>query len=237
MTPIPRNSSGQYTLPPGTYGVANTTIASAKFNTFVDDLTQDLNTARPISAGGTNATSADDARSNLGGVSTEYLSDLFAGMVSFFPMASPPTGWLICNGQAVSRTTYATLFNRIGTTYGSGNGSTTFNVPELRGEFIRGLDLSRGVDSGRALGSAQSDANKAHTHTGTTNTTGAHSHTYTAASVSVGANIQSGSGYGNNGFLADTSSSGDHSHTVTINSSGGTEARPRNIAMVPCIKT
>ena len=66
-----------------------------------------------------------------------------------------PTGWLKCNGALLSRTTYAALFAVIGTTYGAGDGSTTFALPDLRGEFLRGLDDGRGVDGGRALGSAQ----------------------------------------------------------------------------------
>lgn len=61
----------------------------------------------------------------------------------------------MCHGQAVNRTQYAGLFEIIGTTHGSGDGSTTFNVPDLRGEFIRGVDAGRGVDPARALGSKQ----------------------------------------------------------------------------------
>lgn len=78
-----------------------------------------------------------------------------SGAVMHFAMSSAPTGWLKANGAAVSRTTYASLFSAIGTTFGSGDGSTTFNVPDLRGEFTRGWDDGRGVDSGRAFGSAQ----------------------------------------------------------------------------------
>lgn len=69
------------------------------------------------------------------------------GMISFFGNSTAPTGWLPCYGSAISRTTYADLFSAIGTTYGAGNGSSTFNIPEMRGEFIRGWDGGRGVDS------------------------------------------------------------------------------------------
>jgi hypothetical protein len=78
-----------------------------------------------------------------------------AGAVMHFAQATAPNGWLVCNGQAVSRTTYAALFTAIGTTYGAGDGSTTFSLPDLRGEFIRGADVGRGVDAGRVVGSAQ----------------------------------------------------------------------------------
>lgn len=56
-----------------------------------------------------------------------------------------PTGWLLCNGSAVSRTTYAALFAKIGTKYGSGNGSTTFNLPNLHHKFIEGTTTSSEV--------------------------------------------------------------------------------------------
>lgn len=79
-----------------------------------------------------------------------------AGMISMFGNTSAPAGWLKCNGQAVSRTTYSDLFDAIGTVYGAGDGSTTFNLPDLRGEFLRGWDDARGVDSGRAIGTFQS---------------------------------------------------------------------------------
>lgn len=61
-----------------------------------------------------------------------------AGSVTSFAGASIPSGWLLCNGQAVSRTGYADLFTAIGTLYGSGDGSTTFNCPDFRGAFLRG---------------------------------------------------------------------------------------------------
>lgn len=67
-----------------------------------------------------------------------------------------PLGHLECNGAAISRTIYAELFGVIGVTFGVGDGSTTFNLPDLRGEFVRGWDHGRTVDSGRVFGSAQS---------------------------------------------------------------------------------
>ena len=80
------------------------------------------------------------------------------GAVYTFAGATVPTGWLKCNGALLSRTVYTALFAVIGTTYGAGDGSTTFALPDLRGEFVRGFDDVRGVDAGRALGSNQSDA-------------------------------------------------------------------------------
>lgn len=82
------------------------------------------------------------------------------GMVAAFASNSAPTGWLAADGSAVSRTTYARLFSRIGTIYGAGNGTTTFNLPDGRGVFLRGFDAGRGLDSGRVFGSYQEDSVK-----------------------------------------------------------------------------
>jgi microcystin-dependent protein len=76
-----------------------------------------------------------------------------AGTISAHSAATAPAGWLLCYGQAVSRTTYAGLFAAISTTYGAGNGSTTFNVPDMRGVRPAGLDNMGGTAAGR-LGSA-----------------------------------------------------------------------------------
>jgi microcystin-dependent protein len=135
-----------------------------------------------------------------------------SGSVSAFANSTVPTSWLECNGAAVSRTTYAALFTALGTTYGVGDGTTTFNVPDLRGEFIRGWDHSKGTDSGRAIASLQTDDLKAHTHT---------------LSMQTGTIQYSNGG---TGFPALNGSS-------TTGSTGGTETRPRNIAMMYCIKT
>ena len=78
-----------------------------------------------------------------------------AALLGYFPLSAAPAGWIAADGSAISRTTYALLFSKIGTLFGAGNGTTTFNLPDLRGEFVRGWDNGRGVDSGRTLGSAQ----------------------------------------------------------------------------------
>lgn len=75
--------------------------------------------------------------------------------VFYRAQASVPVGYLLADGSAVSRTTYSALFSAIGTLYGAGNGSTTFNLPDLRGVFARGVDLGRGLDPGRAFGTKQ----------------------------------------------------------------------------------
>lgn len=159
------------------------------------------------------------------------------GTIITFPANITPTGFLECNGALISRTIYADLFAVIGTTYGAGDGSTTFAIPDLRGEFIRGFDNGKGTDSGRTIGSSQSDAYGSHSHTGSTNSTGAHTHTVTGGAGSSTRTVSTASASSGIVFgTATTSSSGEHSHTVTIYASGSTETRPRNIAMMYCIK-
>ena len=139
------------------------------------------------------------------------------GAVMFFAQNSAPTGWLKANGAAISRTTYASLFAAIGTTFGVGDGSTTFAVPDLRGEFARGWDDGRGIDSGRTIGSYQADALENHTH-------------------NVLDRINAGAGEAN---VNGTSSGGsDITRTTTDPVTGrtSTETRPRNIALLACIK-
>ena len=89
---------------------------------------------------------------------TQDINATPAGTIMYFARDWAPTGWLKANGAAVSRTAYAGLFAVLGTYYGPGDGSTTFNLPDLRGEFIRSYDDRRGVDPGRWNGSWQGDA-------------------------------------------------------------------------------
>lgn len=126
-------------------------------------------------------------------------------------------GWLECNGATISRTTYAALFAAIGTTYGAGDGATTFKIPDLRGEFIRGYDNGRGVDSGRVIGSAQAADLASHSHQirGTLNGT------FAAGSQDIHRD--------NDGATTD-------GWNFNTNAAGGTETRPRNVAMKPFIK-
>jgi len=122
-----------------------------------------------------------------------------------------PDGHFECNGQAISRTTFSELFAVLGTSFGSGDGSTTFNIPDLRAEFIRGLDRGRGIDINRLLGSAQADDLKSHVHSIT--------------------NI-----WDNGGGSGVREGSGTQRGNVSTNATGGTETRPRNVALVFIIK-
>ena len=148
---------------------------------------------------------------------TQLLGYVSSGMVLPFAGSAAPTGWLECNGAAVSRTTFSALFAAIGTLWGIGDGSTTFNLPETRGEFIRGYDHSRGVDSGRAIGVWQDES------------FGIHAHVYGTRSMS--------------GYAGDSGNGGGMTTAATYDEetrntapTGGSETRPRNVAMMYIIK-
>lgn len=81
-----------------------------------------------------------------------------------FATQTVPDGYLICDGSEVSRADYADLYAALGTVWGEGDGTTTFNIPDLRGEFLRGFDADRGVDEGREFGSMQEHSLQKHTH-------------------------------------------------------------------------
>lgn len=137
------------------------------------------------------------------------------GTVQFYAANTAPAGWVKANGAALSRTTYAALFAAVGTTFGVGDGSTTFNIPDMRGEFPRGWDDGRGIDSGRAFGDAQADNFKSHRHT------------ITATNGAV---------LSNGGNMYKTSNTGNSASIDALADTGGTETRPRNISLLAIIK-
>ena len=179
-----------------------------------------------------------------GNLSFQIVNGVPSGAVFCVAVATVPTGYLECNGAAVSRSTYAALFTFIGTTYGSGNGSSTFNIPDLRGEFVRGADRGRGVDSGRNPATSQGSANLSHGHSvGVSMTDPGHVHATTVDNSKLfpangGAHVPYGGAGGYPGTIFTMSSANTGiSLSVSQNNAGGSEARPRNIAMVYIIKT
>jgi len=178
-----------------------------------------------------------------GNLSFSIVQGVPSGAVFCMAVATVPSSYLECNGAAVSRTTYAALFAVIGTTYGAGNGSSTFNLPDLRGEFIRGFDNGKGTDSGRSIASSQSSNNLSHGHSvsATVNDSG-HSHATSLANKRVflvgGSQTVSFGGPGSYPGQDFSMSNANTGVTVSITQSdaGGSEARPRNIAMMYIIK-
>lgn len=216
-------------------GLVTATVEEVSGSTAVELAVRSLKSATVMLADGTTATIQ-----YWGGTGTPA-QQAVTPTGAILPFAYQPAtlpGWLLCDGTAYSRTLYANLFAAIGTSYGSGDGSTTFNVPDLRGYFVRGSGTNSDGTAAGTLGAKQADTTKRPTTalTGTTDTTGAHTHTYTFRS---GTAVQSGTNTACwiGATTANTGSSGDHSHVVTINGGGDAETRPKNIAMPYYIKT
>jgi microcystin-dependent protein len=139
-----------------------------------------------------------------------------AGTVIYYAASTAPTGYLKANGATVSRTTYADLFAAIGTTFGAGDGSTTFKLPDLRGEFIRGYHDGDAADPDyvtRTFGSFQNDAFESHLH-----------NYYNTASDNI-------AGSGDNRTYITVAGTGSQTQPT-----GGAETRPRNVALLACIR-
>jgi microcystin-dependent protein len=133
------------------------------------------------------------------------------GTIDMWPASTPPSGALVRNGATPSRTVYGSLFAVIGTTFGVGDGATTFGIPNDLGIFERGWDNGRGYDIGRVFGSEQADDNKSHDH---------------ARLTANGLFTAGGAAFA----LQDNGST-----TQKVAASGGTEARPKNRAYLPII--
>ena len=187
-----------------------------------------------------------------------------AGTVIWYAGSTAPTGYLKANGDSIPNgsgtvqgvtTDFAGLYAVVGA-----------NVPDLRGEFIRALDDGRGVDGSRGIRTAQTDVIESHTHVATTGTDGAHTHTFTTGNdgahthtmTSGGENDASGAttqianqgqvdgtpgtqttsstSHQHSGTTDTTNSTHTHNISVQNNADGGTETRPRNVALLACIK-
>ena len=178
-----------------------------------------------------------------GNLSFQIVAGVPSGSVFCMAVATVPSGYLECNGAAVSRTTYAALFAIIGTAYGTGNGSSTFNLPDLRGEFVRGFDNGRGVDNGRSIASSQSSQFGQHNHNVSASSSSSvtdpgHKHNL---NFNMGSIISSGGAFGlKDSGTADrmfTATTGISVSTSTsIGNTGGSETRPRNVALMYIIK-
>ncbi len=150
------------------------------------------------------------------------------GTVASFSTTTCPTGWIAADGQAISRTTYAELFAEINTMYGVGDGSTTFDIPDYRGEFLRGWDNGKGSDpdaalridrgdgaTGDVVGSRQIDEFKSHTHT---------------FDIGLEGSSGSGTGFYKRGVY-------NYVAVYTSASRGGSESRGRNVSVLYCVRS
>jgi microcystin-dependent protein len=165
-----------------------------------------------------------------------------AGIIAPFAGTSAPSGWLPCDGSAVSQTTYAALFAAIGTTWDiGGEGAGNFRLPDLRGMFLRGAGTNATGSSSGAVGQPVSDyaadTYLNHSHTATSTDSG-HTHTYQAfgtASLAAG-----GSSYTlPNSYPTGNTGTGNANITTTVATSttGSTETKPKNYGVLYIIKT
>lgn len=165
-----------------------------------------------------------------------HTSGAVIGQVAPMSTATVPSNYLLCDGTAMSRTVYAALFASIGITHGSGDGSSTFNIPDYRGKFLRGVDgtaaqdpdktsrtaMNTGGNTGNLIGSVQGQATRKN---GLTMTDSGHAHQLSNASVGGGSHISRGGGnissYLNNGEV-------QSSTTGIVLNTGDNETRPLN---------
>ena len=167
---MPRDSQGLYTLPAGNPVVEGTLIEAAWANGTMNDLAQALTDSLPRSGAapmvGPLTLASPPPTQPRHAASKAYVDQFVAyssgmpvGSIVSYSAASVPTGFFICNGQAISRTLYPALFALVGVSFGGGDGVSTFNVPNLVNQFIRGRDPAT-----RIVGSVQADEFKSHQH-------------------------------------------------------------------------
>ena len=191
--------------------------------TGISTFTNNLNLQKGLYDYSNNGGTNDQVLVSLGGTGVNWKSlsvidgSVPAGTVISYASSTAPTGYLKCNGAAISRSTYSSLFSGIGTVFGAGDGSTTFNVPDLRGEFVRGWDDGRSIDTGRVFGSSQSDEFESHNH----------------ATSLDGYNVEV---QGGGGYTMGPGNRPQQAFTWSMTNSGGTETRPRNLSLMYCIK-
>jgi microcystin-dependent protein len=150
------------------------------------------------------------------------------GSITMFAGSTAPSGWLICDGTELSRETYSSLFSIVGTIYGSGNNTTTFNIPNLKGKVAAGFDVSQaefntlgqnGGSKTHTLTEAQMPSHthtqNVHNHTGSAISAGSHDHT--ASSTEAGSHTHTGTTDGGGAHdHGDISSSGSHDHSYSF---------------------
>jgi microcystin-dependent protein len=174
-----------------------------------------------IKVNGTTAATLDATGITTGGVP--------AGAVMAFAMNSAPSGWLAADGAAVSRSTYARLFAAVGTTYGAGDGSTTFALPDLRGIFVRGSGSQTisGTTYNKTFAAKEGDALQGHQHDALDGTPMQYS---TSGRGSGTFSVWFG---GTGGTTGHTAPASDGTNGTPRTAS---ETRPANIALLYCIK-
>ena len=201
-----------------------TVVGAGTFKSNVS-VSGNMNIAGNTSIGGTvtivganvQAANAKVCASAFYGDATNMTGLLPSGVILPYGASASPTGFLLCNGQAVNRSTYSSLFAIVSSLYGNGDGSSTFNVPDLRGRFVAGWDAGTSVltsvTANMVLGSSIANTGGAQAVTLTTAQMPAHTHSYTIKASGVGGNEGSGSLWYNTSSSSTGSTGSDGAHS------------------------
>ncbi|MGU3493369.1 tail fiber protein [Xanthobacteraceae bacterium A53D] len=248
---MPDDASGTYFLPSSYFVQSGDTVLPSQHNPPFEDVASAMSNRLHAdgrrswegnqNAGGKRITNLGDgvANSDAATVAQAVAASAPIGSIIDYAGATAPARYMFCNGQALSRTDYATLFAVLGTAFGAGNGSTTFNLPDFRGRVSAGKDNMGGTTAGRltaagsgitgttlgAAGGSQTHTLTtaqlaAHNHTASTNSTGAHNHTATATAGGAHTHAASASSAGAHTHSGTAASAGAHTHTGSSASAG-----------------
>lgn len=249
---MPYSSNGNYALPPGYKAETGQKVLPTQHNPPLEDIASALSSVllrdgrSPMTGnlpmGGNKVTDMAVGKASTDAATVGQLSaSAPIGIIVDFAGTAAPSGWLLCHGQEISRAEFAALFAVIGTAYGAGNGSTTFNLPDTRGRVIAGLDNMGGTASGRLTsfstttvggsGGAQTHVltiaqMPSHDHGGSTGWAGEHSHPFTIFGQRYsdqGGSIPTlGGANTSQSWAGNTAAAGNHPHTIS--GQGGGEA-------------
>lgn len=247
---MPRDSNGNASLVPGYLAVTGQKVLASQHNPPLEDLASMMTGTLPrngsagmladMTMGGFRITGLGNGVSDDDAVNRGQLNSFVpTGVILPYGGQFQPDGWFFCLGQELNRTTYAALFAVIGVTFGAGDGSLTFNVPDMRGRVIAGRDENAGgrlaafygavaMLIGGALGVASHvltlSQSPSHDHGGTVTAAGSHAHTVLALQATAGPTIAGTAGAGVNAATISTSTAPDHSHAIAAQ--GGDQAHP-----------
>ncbi len=253
---MPDDSSGNFTLPAGYRAIDGEVAEASQHTPPLEDIAQSMTDRMSrtgkggmladLKFGGFKGVNLAQGTDPTDAVTLAQVEALIAASATFIPSgtissfagATLPAGWLWADGSLVSRTTYAALFAAIGTTYGNGDGTTTFALPDARGRFPRfAARDGTALDAGRVLGSVQADDTRAHAHTANSVVTDpGHDHAMNLDVVS-GAGGGGFPGIGAGTVIRTSANLTGVTVATTIASTGGAETRPANIAFNAIIKT